>query len=68
MFRLEVAGVFYKGPCAPGGPCSVFHPSYEFKDANSTEMTINSRISEVSEWSVSGTNAFIMLGTVVNSH
>ena len=66
-----MSGVFYNGPCPPGGPCSEFRPSYEFKDANSTEMTINRKISEVSGWSVRTANAFYYAwpqGTVVNSH
>ena len=66
-----MSGVFYKGPCPPGGPCSEFRPSYEFKDANATEMTISRDISEVSEWSICTANAFYNAwrqSTVVNSH
>ena len=62
MFRLEVSGVFYKGPCPPGGPCSEFRPLYEFKDANSTEMTISSEISNVSEYAFAQQMHSIMLG------
>ena len=40
--------MFYKGPCPPEGPCSGFR-QYEFKDANETEMTISSEISDVSD-------------------
>ena len=45
---LKVSGVFYNGPCSPGGPCPNFLSfEYDFLEANTTEETINSRASQV---------------------
>lgn len=49
IFRLRVSGVFYNGPCAPGGLCTNFIPfRYTFEKANATEMTISNKMSDVS--------------------